>query len=140
MDIKPLDSVARKWAEVTPGRAGEYEAGVKSPRKSWSQATGDAAENYNAGVQEAISSGRFAAGVSAAGDSAWREGAISKGVSRWPQGVRLGRSKYQSGFAPYHATLAGLTTAPRGPKGDPRNYGIVQEVGEALHETKVGRG
>jgi len=138
MDIKSLDTVSKKWAEVTPGRAGEYEAGVKAPRRSWSQATGEAAENYASGVQEAISAGRFASGVQAAGDSAWRDGAVNKGVSRWPQGVRLGKNKYQSGFAPYHSVLGGLTLSPKGAKGDPRNYTRVQEVGEALHAAKVG--
>lgn len=138
-DIKSLDKIASKWSEVTPQRAGEYQSGVQSPKKSWSQATGDAAENYNAGVSEAISRGAFAKGVSAAGDSAWQKGALEKGVSRWPQGVRLGKSKYNQGFAPYHAAISSVTLSPRGPKGDPRNYDRVREIGEALHETKVGR-
>ena len=138
MDIKPVDRIASKWAEVTPGRASEYQSGVQSPRRSWAQATSDAAENYEAGVQEAISRGAFQKGVDSAGDQAWRDGAINKGVSRWPQGVRLGKNAYQQGFAPYHSTLSGLTLSPRGAKGDPRNYARVQEVGEALHATKVG--
>ena len=139
MDIKPVEQIASKWMEVTPGRAGEYKKGVSSPRRSWAQATSDAAANYESGVQEAISRGAFAKGVDSAGDSAWRDGAINKGVSRWPQGVRLGKGKYQSGFAPYHSTISGLTLSPRGPKGDPRNYDRVREVGEALHETKIGQ-
>lgn len=138
MDIKSVESIASKWTEVTPGRAGEYQKGVSSPRRSWSQATSEAVANYEAGVQESISRGAFKKGVDAAGDSKWRSGAIEKGVSRWPQGVRLGKSAYQSGFAPYHSTISGLTLSPRGPKGDPRNYDRVREVGEALHETKVG--
>ena len=138
MDIKPVERIASKWSEVTPSRSGEYQAGVTSPRRSWSQATGEAADNYAAGVQEALSRGAFAKGVVAAGDSAWRQGALEKGVSRWPQGVRLGKNKYQTGFAPYHSTLSGLTLSPRGAKGDPRNYDRVREVGEALHNTKVG--
>lgn len=137
-DIKSLDKVSTKWSEVTPGRAGEYQAGIQSPRKSWSQATGDAAENYNAGVQESISAGRFAKGVAAAGDESWKKGAMEKGVSRWPQGVRLGRSAYQAGFAPYHSAISSLTLPPRGAKGDPRNYDRVRSIGERLHEVKVG--
>lgn len=139
MDIKSVDNIARKWSEVTPGRADEYKRGVESPRRSWSQATAEAEENYNQGVQEAAARGSFKKGVERAGDSAWREGAVNKGVSRWPQGVRLGKNNYQAGFAPYHSTLSGLTLSPRGPKGDPRNYDRVREVGEALHETKVGQ-
>ena len=137
-DIKSLDKVSTKWSEVTPQRAGEYQSGVQNPRRSWSQATGDAAENYNAGVTEAMSRGAFAKGVANAGDEAWRKGAVEKGVSRWPQGVRLGKSSYQQGFAPYHAAISGLTLSPRGPKGDPRNYDRVREIGERLHEVKTG--
>ena len=138
-DIKSLDKVSTKWSEVTPQRAGEYQSGVSTPRRSWSQATTDAAENYNAGVSDAMSRGSFAKGVQAAGDEKWRKGALEKGVSRWPQGVRLGKSNYSQGFAPYHAAISGLTLSPRGPKGDPRNYDRVREIGEKLHETKVGQ-
>ena len=137
-DVKSLDKVASKWSTVTPQRSADYQEGVQSPRRSWSQATADAAENYQAGVNEAISQGRFQKGVQAAGDGAWREGVVKKGVTRWPQGVMLGKGKYQQGFAPYHATIAGLSLPPRGPKGDPRNYDRVRAVGDALHETKVG--
>lgn len=139
MDIKSVDKIASKWSEVTPQRAGEYQAGINSPKRSWSQATSDAEENYNAGVTEAQARGAFKKGVEKAGDSAWKEGALNKGVSRWPAGVRLGKSKYQTGFAPYHSAISSLTLSPRGPKGDPRNYDRVREVGEALHETKIGQ-
>ena len=137
-DIKSLDKVSTKWSDVTPGRAGEYQSGVQSPRKSWAQATSDAEENYNQGVQASISAGRFGRGVNAAGDEAWKKGAMEKGVSRWPQGVRLGRSAYQQGFAPYHSAISSLSLPPRGPKGDPRNYDRVRAVGEKLHEVKQG--
>ena len=138
MDIKPVDRIATKWSEVTPQRAGEYQSGVQSPKRSWAQATSDATENYNAGIQDSISRNSFQKGVEKAGDSAWRDGALNKGVSRWPQGVRMGKSKYQQGFAPYHSVISGLTLSPRGPKGDPRNYDRTREVGQALHEAKVG--
>lgn len=139
MDIKPVESIGRKWSEVTPQRAGEYQAGIQSPRRSWAQATSDAEANYEEGVNAAISRKAFGKGVEKAGDSAWKEGALQKGVSRWPAGVRLGKNKYQQGFAPYHSVISGLTLSPRGTKGDPRNYDRVREVGEALHEEKVGK-
>ena len=138
-DIKDLGRIANKWAEVTPQRAGEYQAGVSSPRRSWAQATSEAADSYNAGVAEAQSRNAFENGVNAAGDAAWRSGALQKGVSRWPQGVRLGGPKYQQGFAPYHSVIQGLSLSPRWAKGDPRNYDRVREVGEALHSAKTGK-
>ena len=137
-DIKSLDKIARKWTEVTPQRADEYEEGIKNPRRSWQQSTEDAAEAYASGVQEAISDNRFEKGVSEAGDAKWREGALKKGVRRWPEGVRLGGDAYRTGFAPYHSVIQGVTLPPRGPKGDPRNYDRVRAIGEALHEEKTG--
>jgi hypothetical protein len=138
MTIKPLSNIADKWTTVTPGRAQQYKEGVTTPRKSWSQATSDAKANYEAGIQASIANDSFSKGVEAAGDAGWQKGALDKGVTRWPQGVSISGPKYQSGFAPYHAVLSGLTLSPRGAKGDPRNYTRVQEVGTALHGAKVG--
>ena len=138
MDIKPLNAIGDKWTTVTPGRTDDYQKGVNSPRRSWAQAAADAEQNYQDGVSQAAAEGRFGKGVQKAGDSAWKSGALTKGVSRWPQGVRLAGAKYQSGFAPYHSVIASKTLSPRGPKGDPRNYQRVQEIGEALHEAKTG--
>ncbi len=138
-EIKSLDKVAKKWVDVTPQRAGEYEEGIKSPRRSWAQATEDAADSYKAGVEEAISNDSFQKGVSEAGDAKWRDGALKKGVKRWPEGVRLGGDAYRTGFAPFHSVIQGVTLPPRGPKGDPRNYDRVRAIGEALHEEKVKR-
>lgn len=137
-DIKSLDKIGKKWQEVTPQRAGEYEDGVKNPRRSWAQATEDASDSYAEGVSAAVSNGSFAKGVANAGDAKWRDGAIKKGVRRWPEGVRLGGDAYRQGFAPYHSVIASVNLPPRGPKGDPRNYDRVRAIGEALHEEKVG--
>ncbi|KKK96364.1 hypothetical protein LCGC14_2663500 [marine sediment metagenome] len=137
-EIKPLDKIASKWAEVTPQRAGEYQEGIKNPRRSWQQATEEASDAYEEGVTAAISNQSFQKGVSEAGDAKWREGALEKGVRRWPEGVRLGKDDYRQGFAPFHSVIAGVTLPPRGPKGDPRNYDRVRAIGEALHEEKTG--
>ena len=137
-DIKPLSTISKKWTDVTPGRATEYQAGVENPSKSWSAQTAAAESSYNEGVQAAISAGRFGKGVSSAGDAAWKKGAVEKGVSRWPQGVRISGPAYQAGFAPYHAVISGVTLPPKGPKGDPRNYERVAAIGQALHSAKVG--
>jgi hypothetical protein len=138
-DIKSLSDISTKWKTVTPGRADEYRKGVTNPNKSWSENTQNAKEAYNSGVQAAISNNSFSEGVAAAGDSAWKAGALNKGVTRWPQGVSMSGEKYQSGFAPYHSIIQGTTLSPRGAKGDPRNYTRVQEIGQALHEAKVGK-
>ena len=137
-DIKSLDKIGKKWTDVTPQRAAEYQEGIKSPKKSWSQGAENAADVYEEGVQTAITNKSFAKGVAAAGDEKWKDGALKKGVKRWPQGVKLGGDNYKKGFAPFHSRIQATTLPPRGPKGDPRNYDRVRAIGEALHEEKVG--
>lgn len=137
-DIKSLDKIGRKWTEVTPQRAGEYEEGIKNPRKSWQQSTEDASDAFDEGITQAVANKSFQKGVAEAGDAKWRDGALKKGTRRWPEGVKLGGEAYRQGFAPFHSVIQGVTLPPRGPKGDPRNYDRVKAVGEALHEEKVG--
>ena len=33
--VRSISEIAKKWAEVTPQRAPQYEAGVKAPKQSW---------------------------------------------------------------------------------------------------------
>src|SRR3990167_6048308 len=120
--IRDVSQIARKWADVTPGRSGEYEAGVKSPKVSWAGAATDAKEAYEQGISDAISRGAREQGIAAAGDAKWQRGAVTKGVSRFGPGVRAAQSDYQQGFAPYQSVISGTSLPPRGPKGDPRNY------------------
>ena len=136
--IKSVSSIADKWARVTPQRAQDYAAGVRSPKNSWAEGAAAAAEAYAEGVQQAISDSRFEKGVRAAGDAKWQRKASSVGAQRFGPGVQAAKSDYQAGFAPYASVIESTTLPPRGPKGDPRNYVRAQEMGEALHSAKVG--
>ncbi len=139
-DIKALDQVGKKWGRVTPGRTEDYSQGVKSPRRDWEGATKGAVTAYNEGVQEAINQKSFEKGVGEAGTAKWQRKAVSVGVDRWGPGVRAAMSDYESGFAPYHATIAALDLPARGPKGDPKNTERVAAIAKALHQTKVSGG
>ena len=44
--VKPIAEVAKKWGEVTPGRSGYYEAGVKGAGSDWEANTKAAAKSY----------------------------------------------------------------------------------------------
>lgn len=136
--IRDISAIARKWADVTPGRSQEYEMGVKTPKKSWAQGATEAKEAYEQGIADSISRGSREQGIAEAGDSKWQRGAIVKGVQRFGVGVRAAQGDYQSGFAPYASVIASTTLPPRGPKGDPRNYDRARVMGEALHAAKVG--
>ncbi len=129
--IKSMSEIAKKWAEVTPGRAAYYETGVRTTAKDWAGNAAMAASAYEAGVQEAIGRGAFQRGVSERGTSGWREATLAK-KARWAAGVRLGEPRYMSGFAPYRAVIEGVTLPPRGPRGDPGNYARCEAIGLAL--------
>lgn len=136
--IRDVSFIARKWAEVTPGRSDEYANGVKSPKASWAANATEAKEAYEQGINDAISRGAREKGIAAAGDQKWQRGAITKGVSRFGPGVRAGQQDYQQGFAPYQSVISGTSLPPRGPKGDPRNFERSRIMGDALHAAKVG--
>ena len=136
--IRDISQIARKWADVTPGRTEEYSNGVKSPKGSWASSAIAAKEAYEQGIQDSISRGSREKGISDAGDSKWQRGAVTKGVARFGPGVRAAQQDYQTGFAPYQAVIAGTTLPPKGAKGDPRNYERSRLMGEALHNAKVG--
>lgn len=135
--IRSASEIAKKWATVTPQRAGDYEDGIRSPKKDWKSATVDANEAYKTGVQEAIAADRFVKGVNRAGTTTWQEGALLKGVQRWGPGVALAQSKYEQGFAPYVDAIKNTTLPPRFARRDPRNLLRSKAIVDAMVKTKV---
>jgi hypothetical protein len=137
--IRELSDIAAKWANVTPQRSPDYEAGVRSPRKDWKAATAAANESYKTGLQASIAADSWVKGVNKAGTETWQEGSLTKGVDRWGPGVALAEPKYAEGFAPYRAAIAGLTLPPRFARRDPRNLNRVKAVVDAMIATKVAQ-
>ncbi|RLC34283.1 MAG: hypothetical protein DRZ76_02960 [Candidatus Nealsonbacteria bacterium] len=135
--IKPIDQIVKKWTEVTPGRAPYYEAGIRNPREDWATRAAAAESAWASGVQDAITQGRFAKGVKRAGTEKWQRKALEVGTRRWPEGIRAAAPDYQSGFAPYHDTLARLTLPERGARGDPKNIERVRVIAQALHKKRL---
>ncbi len=136
-EIKDLSTIGRKWATVTPQRQGEYEEGVKNPKRDWAQATVAAADAQAKAVQAAISAKSFEKGVAKAGTSKWQEKTLTKGPTRWAQGVSLSQSDYEAGFGPFREVIARTVLPKRGPKGDPANIQRVAVLAKALHDAKV---
>jgi len=136
--IKSAAEIARKWATVTPGRSRFWEEAIKalSPEE-WAEAAKAAAPNWEQGVTEAAARGAFAAGVEAKKER-WRRKALTLGPARYGPGVRAAEPDFNTGFAPYRDVIANLTLSPRGPRGAPGNYERVREIGEALHNKRVG--
>jgi len=135
--IRSVDTIAKKWAEVTPMRAADYAAGIANPRRSWAAATKNAEDAYEAGVQKAIGHKAFGKGVSKAGDEKWSRKAQTRGVANWGPGVADAEGDYMAGFAPYREAIAAVKLPPRYARRDPRNLARVKAIVDALIAKKV---
>ena len=137
--IRTASEISQKWAAVTPTRSAYYENGVKTPKKDWSASTSGAASTYKEAVTKAASEGRFEKGVRRAGTEKWQRKAVDIGTSRWGPGVAAAVADYEVGFTPFRDALDKISYKPKFPKGDPRNYDRVKQVGDTLHSLKLSR-
>lgn len=134
--VKSTSAIAKKWAEVTPQRAPQYEDGVKSPLKDWGKNTADANAAYKEGITKAIGADRFIKGVAKAGTAKWQRRAIELGPRRFAEGVSIAQPDYEKGFAPYRDVIEKTTLPVRFAKGDPRNIDRVRVMAAALADAK----
>jgi len=130
--IRSATDIAKKWADVTPGRASQYEMGVKNPVRDYAANTQAAEGAYNAGVQASIARGGFKRGVAKAGTAKWQDRAVKLGSTRYGPGVQAAQSDYESGFAPYREAIAGVALPPRGPRRSPQNLQRVNAMVQAI--------
>jgi len=135
--IRSIETIAQKWADVTPMRADDYAAGIANPRTSWAAATANAEKAYEDGVQKAMQRNAFGAGVKKAGDAKWQRKASVNGVRNWGPGVTEAKGDYAVGFAPYREAIANVKLPPRYARRDPRNLARVKAVVDALVAKKL---
>jgi hypothetical protein len=137
MKVKDLGQAANKFSTNASAGSANYATGVQNDQ-SWAANTEAAAGTWAQGVSQAAANGKFAKGVGKAGQSAWQQGSVKKGQSRFQTAVSSAdaKQKWQAGFSPYASVLAGITKPPKGVKGSPGNYQIVQAIGDALHKAK----
>jgi hypothetical protein len=135
--IKDASAIAKKWGTVTPQRSGEYKDGVTNPKKDWATEATKAETTYKQAVTAAANQGRYGGGVKKAGTATWQAGAQGKGPGRFAEGVMLGQTAYENGFAPFQGVIKATELPPRGAKGDPTNINRVSVMAKALNDKKV---
>ena len=135
--VKSAQAIADKWAEVTPARAGYYEAEAPAAGAEWEANTVAAGGTYKAGVSVAGIEKRFIGGVRRAGAEKFARKVRDVGVSRYGPGVAAAKADMAKGVADYVAVLEGLEIPDRGPRGSVANYAIVEKVGSALHKKRL---
>lgn len=138
--IKPVTDIAKKFVDVTPGRAPYYESGVRSPDEDWKSETVAGKAAWEAGLDEARSKDMFAKKVTAAGTPKWQSKTLLKGVDqgRFRSGVAAAQADYETGFTPYHAEIGRIVLSKRGARGDPANLKRVEDIAKPLHAKRVG--
>lgn len=134
--IRSATDVARKWAEVTPGRAAQYEQGVRNPVRDYAANTQAANDAWKSGTQAAIARDGFKRGVAKAGTAKWQERSAKLGPARFGPGVQAAQQDYESGFAPYREAIAGVALPPRGPRRSPQNLQRVTAMVTAIAQRK----
>jgi len=137
-NIRSMSDISKKWAEVTPQRAPQYEAGVRNPKKDWGTATAAANDSWKAGIQAAVARDGFKTGVTKAGTERWKRGAAEKGTARYGPGVQVAQGDYEKGFAPYRDVIERTALPPRYARRDPRNLERVRTIVTALSAAKTG--
>lgn len=138
VNIKSLETITSKWAEVTPQRAPYYEQGVKAPTRDWSTEAVKGQTAYEAAMRDPKVLALRSTKIKAVGTEKWSRKATSVGPSRFREGVPAAKDDYSKGFAPFQGVIAALSLPEKGARGDPKNYARVQAIGKALHDKRLG--
>jgi hypothetical protein len=137
--LRPLDTVVGpKWKNRASAAATDYASGVSAPLRDWATNAAAAEGAWKQGVTDAAARGAFGAGVRKAGTGKWQGKATTLGARRYPEGVAAAEKDYVDAFKPYYDALSKIELTPRGPRGDPRNYDRVKQIGDALRKVKTG--
>jgi hypothetical protein len=135
--VKSAADAAKKWGDVTPGRAAYYESGVAGAGQEWQANTQNAAASFKAAVSAANIGQMFAGGVKKAGAEKYQRKASGVGKDRFGAGVTAAVGDYQTGVDPMLQTIGALTLTPRQPRGSEANLTRVREVATALTKKRL---
>lgn len=137
INVKSADTAAKKYTDNAGRSADAYKTGATAAASSWAQNTQAAAGNFKQAVQASGIDQRFARGVAKAGAGKYAEKINAVGGDRYAPGVAAGAADFRAGVEPFLQTMAGLTLAPRKPRGDPGNLKRVEQVTSANHMKRL---
>jgi len=135
--VKGGDIAAKKYAENAGRAADSYAEGAKNGAASWASNTAAAAPTFKQAIQASGIDERFRRGVAKAGAGKFAAKIEAVGKDRYAPGVAAGAADYRSGVDPYLQAMAGLTLAPRKPRGDPSNLKRVEQITTANHAKRL---
>jgi len=135
--VKPLAEVVKKWVDVTPGRAGYYEAEASVAGADWEKGAIAAAGAFKAGVSAPNIEAMFKGGIKRAGAGKYERKVKDVGVARFGAGVVAAEPDFSRGVEPMLATIAGITLVARQPRGSLANYERVKAIGVELNNKRL---
>ena len=137
--IKSASEIAKKWADVTPGKSTYYAVETPAAAASWEANTIAAGGTYKAGISVAGIEKRYVGGTRRAGAAKFKRKVENVGVDRYSPGVSAAEEDMAKGMADPVSVLAALEIPDRGPRGSDANYAIVSVVGKALHTNRLAK-
>jgi len=135
--VKPVADVAKKWADVTPGRSAYYEANASVAGADWESGATAAVPAYKAAVTASNIGQMFAGGIKKAGAAKYNRKVKDVGAARFGQGVTAAVPDYQAGVEPYLAAIAALTQPARAPRGSASNIARVTQIATELNKKRL---
>jgi len=137
LKIPTAEDVAKKYVDVTPGRAKYYEIETPKAADDWFARTIEAAATYKTAVQVPNIDKLFSGGVKRVGAAKFKRKVEAVGVARYGPGVRAAEQDMREGIAPYLEELARIDVPARKPRGDPANLERVRVIFDALHKKRL---
>jgi len=137
--VPTADAVAKKWAEVTPGRSGYYASGVAGAGSDWEKNASGAGAAYKAAISAGNIQQMFTGGIKRAGAAKYQRKAAGVGVDRFSTGVTAAVGDYQTGMSPMLSAIASVEPPARQPRGSAGNQqrSVVYQV--ALNKARLAQ-
>ena len=134
--VKPIDVVVKKWQSRASVASEDYKAGVENPKQDWATAAKSSEGTWKAAMSAAMAKGSWGKGIDRAGTEKWRTKALAVGASRYAPGVAAAVDEYNAKMSKVLNVISGVSLSARGPRGDPKNYDRVKQIGDSLHKAK----
>jgi hypothetical protein len=135
--VKPVADVAKKWADVTPGRSAYYEANASVAGDDWEKGATAAAPAYKAAISAGNIGQLFTGGIKRAGAAKFNRKVKDVGAMRFGAGVTAAITDYQTGVEPFLSTIASLTLPVRAPRGSVSNIARVTQIATELNKKRL---
>jgi len=135
--VKSVTEVRDKWLDVTPGRAGYYEAEASVAGADWEKGAMDASGAFKAGISAPNIEAMFKGGIKRAGAAKYERKVKDVGVARFSTGVSAAGPDFEHGVAPFLDEISKITLPPRQPRGSEANLARVRDITVALHKKRL---